>query len=78
MKILTTKLNRYGGFATVLAKLYDGSPCPVTYANRTQAYKKEAELKANGIKCAVIGTQPFYIKIIESVTPNRVFLALED
>lgn len=44
----------------VLAKLYQGELCPVTYANRTQAYKKQAELGDGWTVCQFLG-RPFYV-----------------
>lgn len=57
MNILTTKLASNG--ATVLAKLYKGEPSAVTYANRTQAQRKAAEL-GEGWEVARWG-RPFYV-----------------
>jgi predicted transcriptional regulator len=51
MEILTKK--HYTG-KTVLAKMYKGEPCAVTYANRKQAYAKETQLKAAGFNCYVM------------------------
>ena len=50
--------------AVVLAKPYHGDLYAVTYANRTQAEKKVADLTAAGAKCAVWrGTgRPFYVR----------------
>lgn len=56
MNILTTKL-RNG--RTVLAKLYAGEPSAVTYANRTQAYKKQAELGSEWV--VIQAGRPFYV-----------------
>jgi hypothetical protein len=45
---------------TVLAKLYKGSPSPVTYANRTQAERKAAELGVGWSVYKGMG-RPFYV-----------------
>lgn len=44
----------------VLAKLYQGELRSVTYANRTQAYKKQAELGDQWEVCQFLG-RPFYV-----------------
>lgn len=49
--------------AVVLAKQTHYGLIAVTYANRSQAYKKADELQALGIECAVIGRHPFYVRI---------------
>jgi hypothetical protein len=62
MTILTTTLNDKK--TTVLAKKSKYGIHAVTYANDTQAYKKQNELKANGINCSVI--QPnFAVRFIK-------------
>jgi len=50
--------------AVVLAKPYNGELTSVTYANRTQAEKKVAELTAGGVKCYVWQGRgrPFYVR----------------
>jgi len=53
--MLTVKLNNG---RTVLAKLYQGQPCAVTYNNRSQAERKAAQL---GVGWAVFGFRPFYV-----------------
>lgn len=53
--MLTTTL-RNG--LTVLAKLYQGTPSALTYANRTQA--ERAALKVGGTVC---GRRPFYVAV---------------
>ena len=42
----------------VLAKTYEGKLCAVTYANRTQAYRKAEQL---GAGWTVYGLRPFYV-----------------
>jgi len=60
MNINTTKLNRYGGYATVLAKPNGDA---YTFVNLTQAGNKADTLRENGIDCSVIGTRPFFVRI---------------
>lgn len=52
---LTVRLNNG---LTVLAKLYKGTPCAITYANRTQAYAA-----AERVGGTVHGRQPFYVVV---------------
>jgi len=57
-ELLTTMLNRRGGGATVLAKLYKGSPSAKHFANLTQA--RAAAAKA-GECWHVMAGHPFYV-----------------
>ena len=57
-KQLTIRLNNG---LTVTAKMYKGTPCAVTYANKTQAY--DAAEKIGG---TVYGVRPFYVSPPES------------
>lgn len=59
--VYTTKL-RDG--RVVLAKVYNGSVCALTYANLTQARKKAAEL---GEGWEVTGLRPYYVTWIKTV-----------
>jgi hypothetical protein len=64
-RILTRRLNRFGGNRLVLAKKYgygnDDGIMAITYANITQAQRKVDQLKAQGYECYVSGDRPFYV-----------------
>jgi hypothetical protein len=57
----------------VLAKMYEGEPYPVTYANRTQAERKAAELGAGWAVFRFMG-RPFYVAPTESKWGKRMKL----
>lgn len=49
----------------VVAKMTKYGLSAVTYANRTQAERKAAELrKMNGWQAEVIGRRPFYVAVV--------------
>ena len=61
-KPLTTRLQ---DGREVLARLYQGEPCAVTYANRTQANRKAAELGPGWDVIQGYG-RPFYIRRVSA------------
>lgn len=63
--ILTTKLNNG---LTVLAKMYKGELCAMTYSNRKQASTKVAELGEGWYVSKGLG-RPFYVAY--NVTADR-------
>jgi len=58
-KPLTTRLN---DGREVLAKFYQGEPFAVTYANRTQANRKAAELGPGWDVVRCVSGRPFYVQ----------------
>jgi hypothetical protein len=63
--MLTVRLNKHGHFKVVLAKLQDGVPHAIGYANRTQAARA-----AEKIGGTVHGWYPFYV--VPPTTPEEV------
>ena len=57
----TVKLNRTAANIEVLAKMYDGTLHPVTYANKTQASNRAAKLGAEWCVFQSAASRIFYV-----------------
>jgi hypothetical protein len=56
--MITTRLN---SGREVLAKETKYGISAITYANRTQAERRAAEIRSGGTDCHVAGFRPFYV-----------------
>jgi len=63
--IIFKRLNHWGHHTLVLAKMIDGEPQAITYANRTQVNKKIESLSGSGREFYLYGERPFYVAVVE-------------
>lgn len=70
MKTINTVTLRNG--VQVLAKSYHDEFCAVTYANRTQAYKKVEKLGMEWAVYRPLCGRVFYVALLESLQADRM------